>query len=206
MPCLSPWPPEVYSLLCLRWEKSLPTDLHVLRCSPHSLQEQTPHSQGCGLQMIQIMDAAGKINTKHPVAFWQVSELFDLGTMNLESIFCWDPSSLPEYIPLASPEAQPPLCALRCCFQSISENQCHWSAKCTRVLSYCPVSFTEGLNVQEVHLQVAQIAKTQVFAFFSLWLSNLPVQVFSPVSFGVFLNNIPVRRIVILFYCRNQTL
>lgn len=41
MSCLLPWPPEMYSLLCLRWEKSLPTDLRVLRGSTDSLHVQT---------------------------------------------------------------------------------------------------------------------------------------------------------------------
>lgn len=68
MSCLWPWPPEVYSLPRLRWEKSLPADLYALCCSLHSLQEQTPQTLSglCLLSALLFLvctncvDAAGK--------------------------------------------------------------------------------------------------------------------------------------------------
>lgn len=52
MPCLLPWPPEMYSLLCLRWEKSLPKDLRVLHGSTVSMYRLIKCSQECACSQL----------------------------------------------------------------------------------------------------------------------------------------------------------
>lgn len=115
MPSPSTWPPELDSPLCVRQGKSLPTDWRVL-CSLHGVQEQSPQTLSGPLsaliflacRLLKLHECSWKGEVKHPPAFWQVSEIFVLGTMNLRAIFCWHPSSLPELFSLTSDIDIPP--------------------------------------------------------------------------------------------------
>lgn len=133
MSCLLPWPPEMYSLLCLRWEKSLPTDLRVLLGSTDSLHAQT-HQMLSGVCLL----SAGVFLVCRKTTRMQ------LGDRKLNSPLLSDRWVSPSWIYFCNSLCSKhiPLCIS---FQRVSENHYHQSAKCTRILSHCPKSSTEDL-------------------------------------------------------------
>lgn len=72
------WLPEIYFQWCLRWEKSLPPDLHGLCNSPHSIQEWClKHSQdrACSqllfswFALLKLHGSAGKLKLNTLLSF-----------------------------------------------------------------------------------------------------------------------------------------
>lgn len=177
MSCLLPWPPEMYSLLCLRWEKSLPTDLRVLLGSTDSLHAQT-HQMLSGVCLL----SAGVFLVCRKTTRMQ------LGDRKLNSPLLSDRWVSPSWIYFCNSLCSKhiPLCIS---FQRVSENHYHQSAKCTRIFVTLPRIINRGFTGRVDHLQVTQLAKTQVLAFFTL--SKLPVQVGTLVSFWVLLHKSP---------------
>lgn len=177
MSCLLPWPPEMYSLLCLRWEKPLPTDLRVLRGSTDSLHAQT-HQMLSGVCLL----SAGVFLVCRKTTRMQLED------RKLNSPLLSDRWASPSWIYFCNSLCRKhiPLCIS---FQRVSENHYHQSAKCTRIFVTLPQIINRGFTGRVDHLQVTQLAKTQVFAFFTL--SKLPVQVGTLVSFWVLLHKSP---------------